>query len=67
MAKQFINGPKNNKKGSVELAGRTWYWQQKVLKTTDNNMRSLEMEVRLNEGDTYPISVFTTYVSKPSS
>ena len=28
--------PKNNLKGSMEMADRTWYWQQKVTKTIDS-------------------------------
>ena len=41
--------PKNNRKGKVEMAGRTWYWQQKVIKTNNKELRSIIMEVRLNE------------------
>ena len=43
--------PKNNRKGKVEMAGRTWYWQQKVIKTNNKELRSIIMEVRLNEDD----------------
>ena len=56
--------PKNNAKGEVELAGRTWFWQQKVMKTADNDLRAIEMEVRLNKEDELAVSSFTTYVSK---
>ncbi|MBL4899792.1 MAG: type II secretion system minor pseudopilin GspI [Colwellia sp.] len=56
--------PKNNLKGAVELAGRTWFWQQRVSKTTDKNMREIVMEIRLKEGNELAISSFTTYVSK---
>lgn len=56
--------PKNNKKGKVELAGREWYWQQKILKTTDANMRSVEMQIRLDESAEQPLSSLTTYVAK---
>lgn len=56
--------PKNNLKGEVELAGRTWFWQQKVSKTTDNDMRAIVMEVRQNEDDELAMSSLTTYVSK---
>ena len=43
--------PKNNRKGKVEMAGRTWYWQQKVIKTNNKELRSIIMEERLNEDD----------------
>lgn len=56
--------PKNNVKGEIELAGRAWFWQQKVIKTTDNDMRAIVMEVRLKEDDELAISSLTTYVSK---
>tara|TARA_R110001592_G_scaffold7317_2_gene41091 strand:+ start:6950 stop:7366 length:417 start_codon:yes stop_codon:yes gene_type:complete len=56
--------PKNNAKGEVELAGRAWFWQQKVIKTTDNDLRAIVMEVRLHENDKLAVSSLTTYVSK---
>jgi general secretion pathway protein I len=59
--------PKNNLKGEVELGGRAWFWQQKVTKTTDKNMRAIVMEVRLNEDDELAVSSLTTYVSKSGS
>jgi len=56
--------PKNNLKGEIELAGRAWFWQQKVIKTTDKDMRAIVMEVRLHQDDELAISSLTTYVSK---
>ncbi|MGV2872841.1 type II secretion system minor pseudopilin GspI [Colwellia sp. E150_009] len=56
--------PKNNAKGEVEMAGRTWFWTQKVIKTTDKDMRAVVMEVRLHKDDELAVSSFTTYVSK---
>ena len=56
--------PKNNAKGEVELAGRPWFWQQKVMKTTNNDMRAIVMEVRLNLDDELAVASLTTYVSK---
>ena len=56
--------PKNNLKGEVELASRAWFWQQKVLKTGDKDMRAIVMEVRLHEDDELPVSSLTTYVSR---
>ena len=56
--------PKNNLKGEVELAGRAWFWQQKVTKTTDKDMREIVLEVRLKEDDELALSSLTTYVSK---
>ena len=56
--------PKNNLRGEVELAGKTWYWQQKVSETNDKGMRAIVMEVRQNADDELAISSFTSYVSK---
>ncbi|QOL26592.1 type II secretion system minor pseudopilin GspI [Thalassotalea sp. LPB0316] len=58
--------PQNNKKGKLELAKRDWFWQQKVLKTTDNNLRAIIIEVRLKENDELPSASMMTYVAKPS-
>jgi len=56
--------PKNNKQGKVELAGREWFWQQKVIKTTDKDMRAIVMEVRLEENKESSLTSLMTYVSK---
>ncbi|MGB2739042.1 MAG: type II secretion system minor pseudopilin GspI [Cognaticolwellia sp.] len=58
--------PKNNKKGKVEFAGQEWFWQQKVVKTTDKDMRAIVMEVRLEEKDPSALSHLMTYIAKPS-
>lgn len=58
--------PKNNKKGKVELAGQDWFWQQKVVKTTDKDMRAIVMEVRLDEKKSTALTSLMTYVSKQS-
>jgi len=56
--------PKNNKKGKVELAGKEWFWLQKVIKTTDNNMRAVVIEIRLSDKQTSATSSVMTYLSK---
>jgi general secretion pathway protein I len=56
--------PKNNKKGSVEMASREWFWTQKVTKTGDKSMRQLIIEVRLKEDEKLALSSVMTYVSK---
>lgn len=56
--------PKNNKKGKVELAGLEWFWQQKVIKTTDKDMRAIVLEVRLDEKDPSALTSLMTYISK---
>jgi len=56
--------PKNNRKGKVEMAGRTWYWQQKVVKTANKEMRALTMEVRLDEDDELVTASMMTYLAQ---
>ena len=56
--------PKNNKKGKVEMAGRTWYWQQKVVKTANKELRSVVMEVRANEDDELVTASIMTYLAQ---
>jgi general secretion pathway protein I len=56
--------PKNNRKGKVEMAGRTWHWQQKVVKTANKEMRGLTMEVRLDEDDELVTASLMTYLAQ---
>ncbi len=56
--------PKNNRKGKVELAGKTWYWQQKVSKTTNKELRAVTMQVRLNEDDELVSASLMTYLAQ---
>jgi len=57
--------PKNNRTGMEKMAGREWHWHIKVLKTPDKNMKALQVEVRLEEGQEFkPLSSLMTYVSK---
>ncbi|WP_416306896.1 type II secretion system minor pseudopilin GspI [Neptunicella sp. SCSIO 80796] len=57
--------PQNNKKGSQEMAGKTWYWQQKVVETNDKDLRMVEINVSLNERGESPISSVQSFFSKP--
>jgi len=56
--------PKNNRKGKVEMAGRTWYWQQKVIKTATKELRAVNMQVRLNEDDELVSASLMTYLAQ---
>ena len=56
--------PKNNRKGKVEMAGRTWYWQQKVINTTNKELRAVNMQVRLNENDDLVSASLMTYLAQ---
>ncbi len=56
--------PRNNRKGKVEMAGRTWYWQQKVIKTANKELRAVNMQVRLNEDDELVSASLMTYLAQ---
>jgi general secretion pathway protein I len=56
--------PKNNKKGTVEMAGQEWFWLQKVIKTENNSMRSVVIEIRNKEDEKLAITSMVTFVSK---
>lgn len=49
--------PIGKKKGEVEMAGATWYWQTDVLKVNDEDLRRVEVSVRKNENSSS--SLFT--------
>lgn len=56
--------PKNNKKGTVKMAGQEWFWLQKVLKTENKNMRAITIEIRNKEDEKLAITSMVTYISK---
>ncbi len=56
--------PPRNKQGKEEMAGHEWYWQRKIIKTTDKNMRAIVVEVKANENDQGALATMMTYVSK---
>lgn len=58
--------PKNKQKGSVEMAGQTWYWQQEVQKTTDSDLRQIEVFVGLDEQYQSSVTSVVTYLAKPA-
>lgn len=58
--------PKNNDKGNTEMAGRTWYWQQRVTSTADNDMRNVEIIVSTDEAGENVITSINTFIAQPS-
>lgn len=59
--------PKSNEKGTVDMAGREWFWLQKVIKTTDKDMRAIVIEIRTAEDQELALTSLMTYVSKGKS
>jgi general secretion pathway protein I len=58
--------PKNSEKGSQEMAGRTWYWQQSVLKTLDKDLVSVEVQVGLDPQYQGSVTTVTSFIGNPS-
>ncbi|WP_240612841.1 type II secretion system minor pseudopilin GspI [Alteromonas flava] len=58
--------PRNNLKGSEQMAGRTWYWQRTVTKTNDDDLRAIEISVGLSESYDDTITSVTSFVAKPN-
>ncbi len=56
--------PKDKAKGERELVGQKWYWQQRVEKTEDPNLRKISVEVRLKPEDKFSLYTLSTFVSK---
>ena len=59
--------PKNNVKGNMEMADRTWYWRQTVTKTNDNDLRSVTIFVGEDETYNDSLTSVTTFVAKPTT
>ncbi len=56
--------PENNEKGSSEISGQVWHWQQQALKTADDNLRQITVEVRIAEADEKSIASLVTFVTR---
>lgn len=56
---------KNNQKGKVEMADRTWYWVQTVKDTADSDFKSVEISVTLQSNYEDSITTVVTYFAKP--
>jgi len=55
---------KNNQKGQQEMAGRKWYWQQRVNKTNDADMVQVEVSVGLDEQYQGTVTSVSTFIAK---
>ena len=58
--------PENNKKGSEEMGGVTWYWRQVVTNTQDSDLRQVEVFVSQTENDESYITSVTTFLANPT-
>lgn len=58
---------KNNQKGSVDMAERSWYWKQTVTATNDKDLKAVSIEVGLDESYNEVVTTVTAYFAKPAS
>lgn len=59
--------PANNVKGEMDMAGKTWFWQQKVTKTNDDSLRAVEVIVSETQDLSAPVTSVTTFVAQTTS
>lgn len=50
-------------RGTAEMANKTWYWIQTVSKTTEKNLRQVEVEVRLEVKDELKVTSFVGFIA----
>lgn len=58
---------KNNEQGQQEMAGRKWYWQQRVNKTSDSDMVQVEVTVGLDERYEGSVTSASTFIAKQTT
>ena len=54
-------------RGKVEMRGREWFWLQAVTKTTEKQLRQVEIEVRLEESEENPATRFVGFIAEKKS
>ena len=56
---------KNNQKGQMELADKTWYWRQSIVDTADKDFKQIVIDVASDKAMTSVITSVSSYVAKP--
>ncbi|GAM54682.1 general secretion pathway protein I [Vibrio ishigakensis] len=63
MAMVMLSDPiTTTKKGSSELAGKTWYWQAVPVATANSYLRAIDVSVAENEDMKSPLVTVRSYV-----
>ncbi|MGX5175103.1 type II secretion system minor pseudopilin GspI [Aliikangiella sp. IMCC44653] len=50
-------------RGTSEMRGHKWFWLQTVTKTTEKDLRQVEVEVRYNDKDELPTTRFVGFIA----
>lgn len=56
--------PKAKQEGLVEMAKRTWKWQQETLETDDPNFRMVRIKVSTEDNPEQVVSTLTTFIGR---
>ena len=70
MAQNRIDGewpPIGVTRGDSEMREQTWYWLQTVSKTSEPELRQIEIEVRLLQSDELPATRFVGFMANNKS
>ena len=60
--RQWTN--QSNKKGRVDMAGKTWQWQMQISKTDNVNVRRLVVDVYADDDDRQALASMTGYLGR---
>lgn len=58
---------KHNQKGEMEMANATWYWQQSVTKTAQDNLVEVRITVAVDPDYQQPVTDVVSFFAKPQS
>jgi general secretion pathway protein I len=50
-------------RGTAEMANKTWYWLRTVSKTSEKDLRQIEIEVRLERDDELATTRFLGFIA----
>jgi len=59
--------PLKNQQKTVEMANRSWLWQQEIKKTADANFSAVMIKVSLADAPEKVLYQLQTYLGKPSA
>ncbi|MDP4530348.1 type II secretion system minor pseudopilin GspI [Alkalimonas delamerensis] len=57
--------PSEQSRGEVEMANRTWLWQQQVSQVADDDLRQVVVKVSLTEQPEDVVYQLTTFIGRP--
>lgn len=52
------------KRGEESMGGNAWAWSREVLATADEDVRRIEVEVRVSEDDERPVARVTGFIGR---